>query len=217
MGDHIVRREPPTRPSQRIERQPTAELPEQQLQQLIHNPIDDDLESELELIDAHPMVFPESTPESLPSVSAPRLAHTLRRDLRSGPVPFVPSLPPLPARAGMSTLTMPRAQRPTTPVTVMPRTEDSALSDAELPSTERPTMPAIPRLAVPAIAASDAAPRPAMTRQALASIDAAPSEPPLVTATPGGAVVRSARPARLALPIVLGLLTFGTLALLLLR
>jgi hypothetical protein len=217
MGDHIVRREPPTRPSQRIERQPTAELPEQQLQQLIHSPIDDDLESELELIDAHPMVFPESTPESLPSVSAPRLAHTLRRDLRSGPVPLVPSLPPLPARAGMSTLTMPRAQRPTTPVTVMPRTEDPTFNEAELPSTERPTMPAIPRFVVSAIAASPAAPRPAMTGQALASLDTAPSSPPLVTATPEEAVVRGTGPARLALLIVLVLLTFGTLALLLLR
>jgi hypothetical protein len=117
----------------------------------------------------------------------------------------------------MSTHTMPRAQRPTIPVTVMPRTEDPALGEAELPSTERPTMPAIPRLALPAIAASEAAPRPAMTRQALASIDTAPSEPPLVAATPGEAVVRSAGLARLALAIVLVLLTFGTLALLLLR
>jgi len=217
MGDHIVRREPPTRRSHRIERQPTAELPEQQLQQLIHSPIDDDLDSELELIDAHPMVFPDSTPESLPSVSAPRLAHTLRRDLRSGLVPLVPSLPPLPARAGMSTLTMPRAQRPTTPVTAMPRTEDPALSEAELPSTERPTMPAIPRLALPVISSSNVESHPATPHQAPASIEIAPGPPPLVAATPGEAVVRGAGPARLALLIVLVLLTFGTLALLLLR
>lgn len=217
MGDHIVRRETPTRPPQPIERRPTAEIPELQLHQLIHNPVSDDLESELELIDAHPMVFPESTPESLPSISPPRLAHTLRRDMQSGPVPLVPSLPPLPARAGISTLAMSRAQRPTPSVTVKPRAEDPALTEAEIPSSERPTLPAIPRLSAPVGASSEAAQRPVMTRQALPPIETAPSEPGLVAATPRWSFLRKAERASLVLRVVPVLLGLGTMAFLLLR
>jgi hypothetical protein len=215
MGDHIVRRETPTRSPQPSERRPTAELPEQQLHQLIHNPTQDDLESELELIDAHPMDFPEATPESLPTMSQPRLAHTLRRDLRSGPVPVVPSLPPLPPRAGISTLAMSRAQRPTPSVTTMPRAEDPA--ESELPSTERPTLPAIPRFTGPVTAASGAEPRPAMARQALPSIDIAASEPPPAAATPRTSLLRKAGQAHLVVRITVPLLALGTLAFLLLR
>ena len=215
MGEHIVRREPPTRPSQPIERRPTAELPEQQLHQLIRNPLHDDLESELELIDAHPMVFPESTPESLPSTS--RLAHTLRRDLQSGPVPVVPSLPALPPRAAISPIAMSRAQRPTPPVTAMPRTEDSTLTETEIPSSERPTLPSIPRLAVPAIASSDAGPRPVMARQGPPPIDTVPSEPRSVAAPPTWSVRWSAGRAHLIPTMMVALLGLGTMAFLLLR
>jgi len=217
MGEHIVRREPPTRPLRPIERRPTAELPEQQLHQLIHSPIQDDLESELELIDAHPMICPESTPESLPSTASPRLAHTLRRDLQSGPVPVVPTLPPLPPRAGISTSAMPRAQRPTPPVTAMPRTEDSTLTETEIPSSERPTLPSIPRLAVPAIASSDAGPRPVMARQGPPPIDTVPSEPRSVAAPPTWSVRWGAGRAHLIPTMMVVLLGLGTMAFLLLR
>jgi hypothetical protein len=214
MGDHIVRRETPTSPPQPSERRPTDEIPEQQLHQLIHNPTHDDLESELELIDAHPMVFPDSTPESLPTMSQPRLAHTLRRDLRSGPVPVVPSLPPLPSRTGISTLAMSRAQRPTPSVITMPRAEDP--TESELPSTERPTLPAIPRFAGPVLAAARAEPRPGMARPA-PSLDIAPSEPPLVAAAPRGSLLRKAGQTHLIVRVTVPLLALGTLAFLLLR
>ncbi len=216
MGEHIVRREPPTRPSQPIERRPTAELPEQQLHQLIHNPINDDLEIELELIDAHPMVFPESTPESLPSAASARFAHTLRRDLESGPVPVVPALPPLPPRTGISTVAMPRTQRPSPPVTAMPRTETSTLAETEIPSSERPTLPSIPRFAAPAIGSANAGPRLVMGRQGPPPIDTVPSEPRSVAAAPTRSVRWSAGRTHL-IPIMVVLLGLGAMAFLLLR
>ena len=179
MGDQLVRRETPSQ--------------------------QDNLEGQLERLDAQPMVFPESTPESLPSMSPAQRAQALRRDLRSGPAPLAPSLPPLP----------PARPAPSRSVTTRPRAPDAARPGSELPSTERPTLPAIPRFVVPAIAALQAEP-PVMARQALPSIAPAPSEPHLVVATPTEAPRRKAGQAHLVRLAVV-LLGFGTMAFFLLR
>ena len=116
MGDHIVRRGPPTRPPQPRERRPTAEIPEQQLLELIRNPTDDDLEAELELVDAFPKVLPDATPDSLPSMGSPRFAHTLRRGMQAVAVPTKrPPPPPPPAATTRSD------KRPASTATAMPR------------------------------------------------------------------------------------------------
>src|SRR6185369_6488120 len=98
MGDHIVRRGPPTRPPQPRERRPTAEIPEHQLLELIRSPTDDDLEAELEFPEALPTCpyaqlptfLPDATPDSLPSMGSPRYAHTLRRDTQTTALPTRP-------------------------------------------------------------------------------------------------------------------------------
>jgi hypothetical protein len=190
-----------------------AEIPEQRLHALIHDPTHHGLEGELELIDAHPMVFPEFTPESLPSASSPRLAYKVRRGMQSGGVPIVPAPS---TRSGISTIAIARAQRPRPPVTAMPRAESPTLLATELPSTERPTLPEIPRLSASAIASSQAEPRPVMAPQALPPIDTDPSEPKFVAATPRSLPLNAER-AHLVLPIVLVLLALGTIAFLLLR
>jgi len=97
MGDHIVRRGPPTRPPQPRERRPTAEIPEAQLLELIRNPTDEDLEAELELVDGSPKVLPDATPDSLPSMGSPRYAHTLRRGMQPVTLPTRRPPPPPPA------------------------------------------------------------------------------------------------------------------------
>jgi hypothetical protein len=115
MGDHIVRRGPPTRPPQPRERRPTAEIPEQQLLELIRKPTTEELEAELELVDGVPKGFPDATPDSLPRVGSPRFAHTLRRGMQ--PV-VLPSRrpPPPPPRA------TPRPdKRPASSAAAMPR------------------------------------------------------------------------------------------------
>jgi hypothetical protein len=117
MGDHIVRRGPPTRPPQPRERRPTAEIPEQQLLELIRNPTTEELEAELELVDGVPRLFPDATPDSLPRVGSPRFAHTLRRGMQPVALPSRRPPPPPPPRAA----TTRPDKRPASSAAAMPR------------------------------------------------------------------------------------------------
>ena len=164
----------------------------------------DDLEAELELIDAHPNMFPDATPESLPRISVPRLAHTQRRGMPSGDLPVAPG----PA-ARTSTSANPDARR-TSPA--MPCADSDAIARAKLPSTERPTLPAIPRLAVTMLASPEAEPPPATAPAALPQIDLAVTEPAFVAAAPKRPLVRAGGHARLVLPIMLVVLALGAVA-----
>ena len=236
MGDHIVRREPPTRPRQPSERRPTAEIPEQQLHELIHDPTQDDLEAELELVDAFPDVLPEATPDSLSIPSSPRLAHTLRRGMRSGAAPIVP--PPPPPAAASARAAMPHLGRPAS----RPPAPPAAHPPAGLPPVGR-LATATPRVPAPTVASAGAAPRLARpSRQVLAassenaiervvvpaltSFDAelrdttiwepravaAPSQPLVVAAAPRRPALRTAGRARVAVPIGLVVFALGVAA-----
>jgi len=83
MGDNILRRAAGEHTTRRT-RAPTAEISRQELHGLIGiagGAAHAELEPELELVDAA-----EATPVVMPAPSAPRFAHTLRRDPPSGPV-----------------------------------------------------------------------------------------------------------------------------------
>jgi hypothetical protein len=182
---------------------PTIELSDRQIHGLIHGPTQDDLEAELELIDAHPNVFPDATPESLPRISVPRLAHTQRRGSGELPVVLAPA-------ARTSTSANPDDRRRTSPA--MPCADSAALARANVPSTERPTMPAIPRLSAAALASLEAASPRATPPEALPPVDLAVTEPALVAAMPKPPIVRASRHAWLVFPTMLVVLVLGAVA-----
>jgi hypothetical protein len=213
MGAHIIRRSPANL-LQPAERRPTTELTEQQLHALINLPLADriapphpdaELEAELELIDVLPEMFPDATPEFLPRFSSPRFAHTTRRDLKSGGVPTLPQLHGPDDRIDISTILMPRQARPTTPA---PAPVTAGTAGDDLPSTERPTRPAIPRPLLPSLAASEAEPSPALAPEASPASDVAATEIAPVSATPKQPRLGVGR-ARVVLPIVASVLALG--------
>lgn len=171
-----------------------------------HDRIDqrnDDLEAELELIDALPAILAEATPAQLPSLASPRLAHTLPRGMQSGAMP---------AFAERTTIRVPEAQRLAAYATAMPRAGDLARPATETPRTERPTIPEIPRPVVPALMASEVEPRPVIAHQELAPTEIGPSEPLRIAGMPRRSLLVGARRARLIVPIVLLLLALGAAA-----
>ncbi len=207
MGDHIVRRGPPTRPPQPRERRPTAEIPEQQLLELIRNPTDDDLEAELVLVESFPNVLPDATPDSLPSMGSARYAHTLRRGMQATALPTRRTPPPPPGakprpdrRSASSATAMPRmpvrstagAQpigrvalgtppAPSPVLTPAQSTPRLARSSGAIPPVRaaRPVEP----VAGPAIAPPSAAPR-ATTMTPPPPVVVSPVEPKVIVAMP---------------------------------
>lgn len=201
MSAHIVRRRPPVIPPQLAERRQTTELTEHQIYELIryhtHDRVDhvnDDLEAELELIDALPAILAEATPAHLPNLVSPRLAHTLPRGTQSDAMP---------ALAERTTIEVTETQRLAAYVTAVPRAGDLTRSATETPRTERPTVPAIPRPLVPALLASELESRPT---------EIGPSEPLPSAGMPSRSLLVGARRARRIVPIVLLLLALGAAA-----
>lgn len=175
----------------------------QQIHELMRDPGQHDLDAELELIDASPDVFADATPERLPRVTLPRLAHTLQRGMQSGGAPVVPSPAARPVTSARAT---PRPQRPAPPAT--PR---DALLASELPSTERPTLPAIPRLSAP-LATAEIDAHAVNARPELPPIDVAVNEPASVIVAPQPPLVPGAGRARLVVPFALLVLLLGAVA-----
>lgn len=204
MGDHILRRGQPTRPPQPkpTDRRSTAEIPEQQLHELIHDPTHDDLEAELELVEAFPEVLPDSTPINLSSPPSQRLANTMPRDAHAAmPAQPVPAVPPSAERTEVLPIPTPRAQapaRPARPARVIPAASSAApLLDGE---------------ALPSLLPPDPEPRLLTEIRTLPSA-AAVTEAPLTAEPPSRPVLRSTGRARLILPLVLLVLALGAAAL----
>jgi hypothetical protein len=101
MANHIVRRAPASKPTRQQERKPTAEMGPQQLHGLIREH------------DA-PAADRRDGAGISPSTPGPRLAHTLRRGPQRGAVlSAVPApVPPPIDRPEVSTIAMPRLERP---------------------------------------------------------------------------------------------------------
>jgi hypothetical protein len=115
MPAHIVRRDAARSPARRLEPRPTAEPAEQELPSVVW----DHGEAELEIVDQLTAVAP--------GASSPRLAHTLRREpaldaCAAEPVPFAPSTPSdsFDDRDDISTIAMPRLERPVGAVNAIP-------------------------------------------------------------------------------------------------
>jgi hypothetical protein len=113
MGDHIIRRGAAGSGARRSEPRPTAELGKGQLQSLIRDQVAaPDLEAEIEI--------GGDAPARLPSASSPRLlAHTLRREPTPDGTPAAPrpsdstpADPPSIFDRDVSTIAMPRLERP---------------------------------------------------------------------------------------------------------
>jgi hypothetical protein len=217
MGEHIVRRGQSSSPQPSTTRRLTAEIPAQQLHELIGDTARGDLEAEPDLVDVEvlPAFLPEATPTDLRSTSAqllarrggPRAAVTFA--MRPRQASAVPQAP-IGARADISTIAMPRGDRA---ATAHPARYARVMSQVGPPaSCVAPGSPATS--AAPAGPGSSwARPRPNMMVQRLRLIDV----------TPFGAVTRrwprfrGAGPMLLILPFVLLLLTGGSLAFWLVR
>jgi hypothetical protein len=133
MGDNIVRRGPAGKVMRRHERGPTTEMGTQQLHDLIREHKDPhvDLEPELELVDAA-----RDAPSPSPGVSAPRLAHTLRR---GAVLAMMPAPRTQDDRPDTSTIEMPRLDRTSEiATTAIPRL-DRATGHANGRTTGAPT------------------------------------------------------------------------------
>jgi hypothetical protein len=208
MGDHVVRRGPPTSPPQPTgprhptERRSTTESPGQQLHALIPDPTHGDREAELDLFDALPDVLLEGTPDSLPSMSSPRLAYSLRRGMQSGTVPITPARPaPTADRADISTVSVSGLEH-----SVTAAAEPSPARNSDLLDTWR--SPRAQRAAMPALASSQADVGSRMTDREAQPADAA--------GTPRRSFLLDAGRARLV-PIMLLVLALGAVAIWLLR
>jgi len=215
MGEHIVRRGQPTNLQQPTTRRLTAEIPAQQLFELIGDPARDDLETELERVDVLPVFLPDATPIHVWSTSAqlltrrdgPRSAVTFA--MRSRPAPAVPQAP-VGERDDISTIAMPRRERA---ASTHPARFARVMSQVAPPASVACVTPAVPATcAAPTGPRSSAKPRPNMMMQRLRLVDVIP----FTTVTRRWLQLR-VRTTLLLLPFVLALLAGGSLGFWLVR
>jgi hypothetical protein len=192
MGQHVVRRGGVSTPARRPEALPTTELSEQEVRSLLRDyarvtePVD--LEPGVEVTHGEP--GPGAEPASS-AAAAPRFAHTLRRE-PGAPGASISSLAPpaSPAddRADISTIAMPRLERPPlenfdSVATALPVPPTAAPAKTATPMPAETATPApgtkrrasgVPRLASrPRLEAALPAPR-LMATDAIAPLAAAP-------------------------------------------
>jgi hypothetical protein len=200
MGEHIIRRGQPTRPPQPKprDRRSTAEIPQQQLHGLIHDPTHDDLEAELELVDRLPNVLPDSTPVSLQSASQ-RLAHTMRRGgYAKTPAHAVPVAPPVSLTEHTEVLAVPP-----------PRAKVAARA-ARMMQAPPSAAPLLDDEALPSLFLVDPEPR-LLTEIRTLPVEAPATEAPAADAAPIPRLLSAGR-ARLILPLGMLVLALGAAA-----
>jgi len=205
MSEHIIRRgSPPTTPPAPRRRRRTIEISEQQLHGLIHDPTQDDLEAELELLDVTPESFPDCTPTGLSSTSSQRLAHTMRRGSVSA-MPAAPAVTPAPPPERTNTSKTERAaSAPRAASTASaPRTASTPRA-ASVPRTATPPRAPLPQLFLPSLLPPDPEPR-EMTEIRTMVFAAPANKAPVAAATPIRPLLRTQRARLVLLVTLLGL------------
>lgn len=204
MGDHIVRRgvagsaSPPM-----IEPRPTSKLSKDDLLGLMREGVHDELEPELEVVDALSPVL---------ASSSQRFAHTLRRKplFNDTPTKLMPPIA-LDERGDVATIAMPRLDRATGSMAMGSRIEPPAAIPAPV-SPEAPAASA--STARPARPVGSVAAMPAIERPVPANRKTVVLDPKLAA---GEQRPRARGLARVVLPIALIAVVVGEMAYLLLR